>query len=144
MERLFRPDRFDADPRSYSASEQWIRSHETFTNFLSCVELPNVDKRKLLANFLSPSVYQHVRECTTYEDAIQTLGTMHIMPKSEVFSRHVLATTIEEPGQLVDAFLKKLRYLAKDCNFRAVSADEYRDEAIRNALITGLQCNSVL
>lgn len=143
MERLFRPERFEADPHSPSASEEWVHWHETFENFLSTIQQPELDKRKLLVNFISPSIYQLVIDCSSYKEIIETLNKIYVKPKNEVFSRHLLATTKQESGQSVDQFLQKLRCLSKDCNFRAVSAEKHRDEAIRDAFITGLRSNVI-
>uniref|UniRef100_A0A2C9K8P8 EF-hand domain-containing protein n=1 Tax=Biomphalaria glabrata TaxID=6526 RepID=A0A2C9K8P8_BIOGL len=64
-----------------------------------------------------------------------------IAPKNEVFARHKLATCRQEQGQSIDAFLQKLRSLSKDCNFKAVTAEQHREESIRDAFITGIASN---
>lgn len=143
MERLLRPERFEADPHSPSATEQWLHWYQTFENFLSSIDLSGLDKRKLLVNFISPAVYQHVLDCHTYEEAIRTLKALYVKPKNEIFARHLLATAKQEPGQSVDQFLQKLRTLATDCNFTAVTAEKHCGEAIRDAFITGLHSNDI-
>ena len=40
-------------------------------------------------------------------------------------------------------YLQKLKQLAKDCNYRLVSADVCRSEAIRDAFIFGLLSTSI-
>ena len=40
--------------------------------------------------------------------------------------------------ETLDDFLHSLKLLSKDCNFQNVSANEYRDQAIRDAIISGL------
>ncbi|VDP93437.1 unnamed protein product [Echinostoma caproni] len=143
MDRLFRPERFDIDSHSLSASKQCIHWHETFCNFISTVDLPNIEEKQLMVNFLSPSVYQHIIDCPDYEDAIKTLEGLYVKPKNEVFTRYLLATAKQEQGQTIDKFTQKLRVLARDCNFVAVSAEKRRDEAIRGAFITGLLSNDI-
>ncbi|VDP92899.1 unnamed protein product [Echinostoma caproni] len=71
------------------------------------------------------------------------IEALYIKPKNEVFARHVLATTKQENGQSVDQFIQKLHSLAIDCNFLSVSAEKHRDEAIRDAFITGAISNSI-
>ena len=43
----------------------------------------------------------------------------------------------------MDQFLQRLKTLAKDCNFRPVTADQYREELIRDAFISGLESNLI-
>ncbi|XP_064087445.1 uncharacterized protein LOC135202125 [Macrobrachium nipponense] len=44
----------------------------------------------------------------------------------------------QKPGESLDEFLRELRKLSKDCNLKAVSADQYREELIQDAFINGL------
>ncbi|VDP83429.1 unnamed protein product [Echinostoma caproni] len=74
---------------------------------------------------------------------LRNLEALYIKPKNEVFARHVLATAKQENGRPIDQFIPKLRSLAVDCNFLSVSAEKHRDEAIRDAFITGLVSNSI-
>ena len=57
---------------------------------------------------------------------------------NEVFVRHLLATRKQQVGQLLDEYLLGLQKLAKDCNFRAVSGDQYKQEVVRDAFINGI------
>ena len=59
-------------------------------------------------------------------------------PKNEVFARHLLATRKQEPGENVDQFYQQLLHLSKDCQFKAVTADNHRNEYIRDSFISGL------
>lgn len=43
----------------------------------------------------------------------------------------------------MDEFLQALKTLAKDCQFKDATATVYRDEAVRDAFITGLQSTSI-
>ncbi|VDP28398.1 unnamed protein product [Echinostoma caproni] len=63
--------------------------------------------------------------------------------EKEVSARHVLAATQQEYGKPVDQFLQKLHSFAGDCNFLSVSVEKRRDDAIRNAFITGLMSNNI-
>ena len=67
----------------------------------------------------------------------------YVKPKNEIFARHILATSKQEQGQPLDQFLKKLRSLSKECDFKAVSADKNKEEAIRDAFISGLISNQI-
>nr|XP_039252382.1 uncharacterized protein LOC120329696 [Styela clava] len=67
------------------------------------------------------------------------LEKLYKKKKNDVFARHKLATNKQRSGECVTEFFQQLSSLAKDCNFEAVSADKYREEAIRDAFITGLK-----
>ena len=55
-----------------------------------------------------------------------------------MFARHLLVTTKQQVGQSLDEYLLALQKLAKDCNFRAVSGDQYKQEMVRDAFINGI------
>ena len=143
MERLFKPKELDIEPSSPLASEKWLHWLRTFENFISSVSHCEVDKKKLLENYVSSSVFQYISECATFEDSIKVLQNIYVKPKSEIFSRHMITLCRQENGQTVDSFLLKLRNMAKDCDFRAVTAEEHRDIFIRDAFITGLASNNI-
>jgi len=98
-----------------------------------------VDKLKLLINYVGPAVYDHISESSSYDDALKTLELIYVKPMNEVFARHQLATRKQLPGESLDQYLLALKKLAKDGSFKAVSAEDHRQEAIRDAFITGLQ-----
>ena len=49
----------------------------------------------------------------------------------------MLLTCWQKPKVTLDEYLLKLKHLGKDCNYKAVSTEKYRAEAIRDALISG-------
>ncbi|CAJ1099219.1 Hypothetical predicted protein [Octopus vulgaris] len=58
-------------------------------------------------------------------------------------ARHLLATRKQKLGESLDQFLNELKILAKDCDFVAVSAEQYRSEMIRDVFINGLTSNQI-
>ena len=60
-----------------------------------------------------------------------------------MFARHLLATRRQLPGESLQQFLQVLKTLSKDCSFRAVTAEQYRWELIRDAFINGLASAAV-
>lgn len=143
MERLMRPDRFDADPNAPDATKQWNHWFCTFSNFLDEVQTLQPRKLKMLYNYISPAIYDLISEYETYEDAIEALEALFVKPKNEIFARHLLATCKQESGQTLDQFAQKLKNLSKDCNFQAVTAEQYRNDALRDAFISGLQSTDI-
>ena len=144
MDKHLRPERFDTDPDASNAAKQWKHWRRTFENFLGELRgtgdsaTSEENKLKLMINYIAPSIYEHIAECTSYVSAMDTLSGMYIKPKNEIFARHVLASRRQNPGESLDTYLQALNLLAKDCNFKAVAADEYRDDYIRDAFINGL------
>ena len=68
---------------------------------------------------------------------------IYVKPKNEIFARHLLTSRCQQPGESLDKFLQSLRELSKDCNFKPVSAEVFRNESIRDAFINGLESNLI-
>ena len=62
---------------------------------------------------------------------------------NEVFTRNFLATAKQQPGKTLDELYLKLQKLARDCNFRQVTSEQYRQETVRDALTNGLSSNGM-
>ncbi|XP_068231900.1 uncharacterized protein [Palaemon carinicauda] len=52
--------------------------------------------------------------------------------------KNVLATRRQQSGESIDEFLRELHKLSKDCNFQPVTAEQYRQELVRDAFINGI------
>ena len=103
----------------------------------------DLDKLAVLSNFVSPSIFQHIEDCTDYETSIETLQVLFIKPKNEIFARHILATCKQAPTETLEEYLQALKTLIKDCNFKNVTAAQYCEESIRDAFISGLQSSLI-
>jgi len=57
-----------------------------------------------------------------------TLHNLYVRAPNEIFARHLLATAC----QTLDDFLQTLLKLS-DCNFTAVSAEQYKEEMIHDS-----------
>ena len=88
--------------------------------------------------YISPTTYCSIESATTYDDTLSILKPIYIKPKNEVFARHLLAIQLQRSDESIEEYFQKLCELAKDCNFKDVSADENRNQAIRNLFISGL------
>ena len=55
----------------------------------------------------------------------------------------MLATRKQQPTETLDEYLQQLKTLAKDCSFKAVTADIYKQEMIRDSYINGLLSNAI-
>ena len=137
MDKALRPERFDVDPASPTAGKQWSHWFFTFENYLSSLNAPVEDKFRLLANHVSYEVFEIFAESGTYENAIKLLESLYNKPKNVIYARHLLCTYKQELGQTLD------QYLSKDCGFKSVTAEEYKNEIIRDSFIRGLISNTI-
>ena len=142
MEKFLRPERLEAHPDS--SPLQWKHWFSTFTNFLLSIEQPtDTTKLQLLINYVSPSVYSYIADCKTYDEAIKTLKAVFVKPTSEVFARHQLATRKQQGSESVDQYVLAVKLMAKDCVFKAVTAEQYAEEAVRDSFISGLSSSVI-
>lgn len=135
---LLKPVRLDLDPNSATAGREWKHWHRTFTNFIDDCGTKAPDQFKALVNCVSSRVYEFIEECADYNSAIDILNNIYDKTPNEMFSRHILATRRQQSGESLDTFLQELRRLSKNCSFKAVTADQYREELIRDSFINGL------
>ena len=143
MEKVLRPERLETDPSSSTAAKEWLHWKRTFENFMSVLPQESLDKLAVLANFVSPSIFQHIEECIEYTVALETLQNLFVKPRNEIFARHLLSTRKQAVSETLDEYLQSLKTLSKDCNFKNVTAAEYCEESIRDAFIAGLQSNLI-
>ena len=142
MDRLLKPRCFETDHNAPDAEKQWKYFYKTFTNFLTAVQ-GDENKLQLLVNHISPDIYPLIEDCLTYDQAIATLRKIYVKPPNEVYSRHLLATRVQQEGESLDSFLQALKDLSKNCNFGPVTAAQHRDEYIRDSFITGIQSAAI-
>lgn len=145
MERFLRPERLETDPNSSTATKEFLHWYQTFRNFSRALQqsAKDISLLDLLTNYVAPQVFEYIAECKTYDGAIDTLHKLYVKPKNEIYARHVLATRRQETGETLDQYLQALNLLAKDCNFKAVTGAEARDEYVRDAFINGLSSPAI-
>ncbi|XP_048589516.1 uncharacterized protein LOC125573188 [Nematostella vectensis] len=138
MDAVLKPHRLDLDPNSPTAAKEWKHWLKTFENFIAECGSRAPDRYRTLINYVSHNVYEYIEDCSTYDSAIQVLKQLFIKTPNEIFARHLLATRRQKTGETLTEFLQELRRLCKDCNVKAVSAEQYREELIRDSFINGL------
>ena len=94
-------------------------------------------------NFITPTVHSYVSEKKTYTAVIQALRNLYDKTPNPIYARHLLATTKQQPHQSLDEYMRTLQTLAKDCQYKPVSADEYRNESIMHSFISGISSNFI-
>ena len=143
MDKYLKPDRLDEDPNSNTAAQQWRHWHRTFKSFLEQLASQGPNKLDVLINHVSPKVYAYIADCADYDSAITVLESLYVKPKNDVYARHLLATRKQEAGESLDQYLLNLQQLGRDCTFKALSAEQARDELIRDAFINGLASGQI-
>ena len=138
MEQVLKFSRLDLDPSSPTTAKEWNHWHRTFQNFIAECGDNAPDKFRTLVNCVSSNVYEYIEECDTYDSAKSVLEKLYVKTPNVIFSRHQLATRKQKPGESLDEFIRELSKLSKDCGLKAVSAEQYREELIRDAFINGL------
>ena len=73
-----------------------------------------------------------------YDQAITVLKELYVKPNNVVFARHIFATLSQQEEESVEEYFQILKTLS-DCNYKALTAKQNRDNAIKDAFITGLQ-----
>ena len=120
MDKFLKPERFDADPNSSTATVEWRHWLHTFENFLKSLSASKPDELQVLTNYVAPSVYSLIADCADYASALKTLKDAFDIPKNEIFARHLLATRKQQPGETIEQFLQTLHSLSKDCIFKVL------------------------
>ena len=143
MEKHLRPERFYSNPNSSKSSKEWNHWFKTLENFFLSSESTSDEKLRILINFVSPIVYEYISDSLTFENAIDVLTSLYVKPKNEIFTRHQLAKRKQQTSEKLDEFVQAPRTLAKDCNFKAVTADIYCDKSIRDTFITDLNSSLI-
>ena len=143
MDKALRPTQFDILPHTASSTKEFKHWLRTFEYYLEVLPSEGLDKLKVLINFISPEIFEYISDCSDYDSAIEATKNVYIKPPNTIFARHLLATRRQQNSETFDEYIQALKILAKDCNFRAVTATQYQDEAIRDAFINGINSNGI-
>ena len=128
-----------ADTNSPDGPRNWRHWKRFFQSYIRRIEgVTDADKLDILISLLHASVYAYIRDCETYGDAMTCLDNSFLKPVNEVFARHRLNICQKKVGESLEEFLQRLKMLSAECNFRAVTAAQNQEAAIRDAFIAGL------
>ena len=141
MEKFLKPSRLDLDPRSKDCGKLWTHWKKTLDNFFASFATVPADTVKLsaLVNFVTPEVYGYISNTKSFADAIEALEELYIKPKNETFNRHCLLTRQQHDGESIDEYKHVLESLANECEFKDITAPQYRDAYVRDAFICGIK-----
>ena len=51
----------------------------------------------------------YIEETTDYQQAITILRRAYVKPKNKIMARHLLSPRLQQPGEILEEFLKLLR-----------------------------------
>ena len=135
MYRLMKPERLFLDPSAPNAAKEWRHWRRTFDNFIiECDIDPVPNKHRIITNLISGNVFEHVEDCTDFQSVIDTLDNLFVKSPNVIFARYLLSTQRQQSGETLDQFLQDPRKLSK---FKAITAEQYREELIRDASSMG-------
>ncbi|XP_071577205.1 uncharacterized protein [Temnothorax nylanderi] len=146
MDKYLRPERFDVEPTSISADQQWLHWKRTFSKFLNHISDASEESFQLLTNYVALNVYQYISESGTFKDAIDTLESLYIKPRNEIYARHCLSTRRQRVGELVDQLLENTT-LTMDAAFdqaRALEMAEQHSASYSGPLSTTVAASNVV
>jgi len=129
MDRLLQPKALEvlpSDAEAPSIFNYWLATFETFV-VVACQHRADphveINKRVLLVNLLSPTVYSYIEGRLSYEEALTVLKSVY-MKKNDVFARHLPAVRKQQPGDSLQQFLFETpvkRLLFQKCDCGAIS-----------------------
>ena len=139
-----KPARLELTPNAPDAAKTFMHWIFVLKGYLSCIPDAN-DAKKLaiIANCLTPDNFELIADATTFDAAITTLTNTFVKPPNEIVARYKLATHRQSPEQSIDDFLRALHVIGGDCNYKAVSSAQHREESIRGAFISGLNSHAI-
>ena len=117
----------------------WTYWYRTFTGYVQKYDnLFDGNKLALLINHVDSAAYEVISGSRSFEEAINELQKVYGMAPNPIFARYLLQACRQQTGQSLDDYFQKLKPHSMDCNFAAVSAIQHKEEAVRDAFISGL------
>ena len=131
---------FSAEADTADDAMRWQHWKHTLKNYLRRIDNTSADdKLDVLISLLNAAVYTYIRECASYQEAVDCLENIYVKPVNEVYARHKPNTCHQKSEEKIKEFFQRLKILSTDCNFAAVTAAHNRDVAIRDAFVAGLR-----
>ena len=79
-----------------------------------------------------------MEEAQTYDRLVEILKLTFVRTKNNVHTLHLLVSRRQGVDETVAEYLQPLKNLSKDCTFAAISAQQYKEQLIRDSFINGL------
>ncbi|XP_003370003.1 zinc knuckle protein [Trichinella spiralis] len=131
------------DPIAPDAEKKWKFWLLQFQDFVQLTVEPGIDLVKILRLYLTGSTFEYVQDCKTYDEAIAKLNEVYVKPKNVIFARYEFISRKQRDGESLEEFLHALQRLSKNCEYKNVTAEQYREEMIRDAFINSMSSNEI-
>jgi len=96
-----------------------------------------------LLTSLSPAIYQYVEDTQSCEEAVAILKKAYKKQKNPVLARHLIATRRQRSDESLAEVVQALLVLAKDCEFKDVTAAKNQEDLVRDAFISGIMSSTI-
>ncbi|XP_078075454.1 uncharacterized protein LOC144497885 [Mustelus asterias] len=140
MEQILKPECLTLDPRAVGASntfDHWLKCFEDYLAASAAVTTDD-DRLRVLHARVSDTVYLAIRAATTYPRALELLKKRYTKPPNEIHARYLLATRRRQSGKTMEDYANELLQLARGCDCKAVSAEQYMYDLARDAFVAGV------
>ncbi|KRZ69283.1 hypothetical protein T10_11777 [Trichinella papuae] len=131
------------DPTAADAEKEWKFWLLQFQDFVQLTMDPGVDLLKILRLYLTASTFEYVQDCKSYEEAIAKLNEVYVKPKNVILARYEFISRKQRDGESLEEFLRALQRLSKNCEYENVTAEQYREEMIRDAFINNMSSDEI-
>ena len=101
------------------------------------------EKFDILINRLDFTPYEYVDKTTSYKEAMDKLEKIYDKKINTIYARWKLANEKQLEDESMDAFVLRLMVLAKDCDFKDVTAVEHKNESVLQSFVSGLEDNYI-
>ena len=127
-------------PDSSKIFALWKRKFDIYTKTLGANDSEKFD---LLINRLDFTPYEYVDKTTSYKEAMDNLESIYDKKINKIYARWKLANEKQLEDESMDAFVLRLMVLAKDCDFKDVTAVEHKNESVLQSFVSGLEDNYI-
>ncbi|XP_072354072.1 uncharacterized protein [Scyliorhinus torazame] len=140
MNLRIKPDRLQLSPQAANATsafDHWLACFESYLR-TSTEESSDSPKLQVLYSRVSPGIFPLIRDVLTYSEAMELMKGHYVRPVNQLYSRHLLSTKQQLPGESLDDFWRALHILGRNCDCQAVSAVHRTELLIRDAFVMGM------
>ena len=85
------------------------------------------------------SAYDIIDKTTNYAEAMEKLEKVFDKKVNKIYARWKLTNKKQQGGESLDSFQLRLMIIAKDCGFGNVTTVEYKNEAVLQSFVSGLE-----
>ena len=144
MDKCLKPESFLVDLSAPDAKQKWRHWNKTLTSYIGSIkEITNENKLNVLINHIDSATYKLVSDCESYDEAVTTLRNIFVKPTDEIFARYLLSSCKQQPDQSIDEYLQELKRLFKDGYYTAVTVEQHKQQAMRDAFVAGVLSTTI-